>query len=91
MSCRPEKTETPKTVAAQCIAHRLRLMHRVVIGIYDEALRAESVDMKVSQLNFLIQVMLAGSNVTASDLCAVMMIDPSTVSLNVERLIARGW
>ncbi len=91
MRRRAKKTETPETLAGQCMAHRLRLMHRVVMGIYDEALRAEGVDMRVSQMNILVQVMLAGPNVTSSDLCEAMKIDASTVSRNVERLIARGW
>ena len=90
MNRRTEKTETPEALTAQCIAHRLRLMHRVVMGIYDEALRAEGVDMRVSQMNILVA---AGKMGTArpAEVCKRLHLDVSTLSRNVERMKARGW
>ena len=90
MTRQTDQTDSPEALAAQCLAHRLRLMHRVVMGIYDDALRAEGVDMRVSQMNILVQVRIAG-RLKPSDLCEAMKIDASTVSRNVERLIGRGW
>ena len=82
--------ESTKALAADCLAGRLRLMHRVVMGIYDDALRAEGVDMRVSQMNILVKVMVAG-RLKPCELCQAMKIDASTVSRNVERLVGRGW
>ncbi len=83
------KTKIAESLSEQCIAHRLRLMHRVVMGIYDEALRAEGVDLRIGQMNTLVVVIRDGT-VKPSELCERMKIDASTVSRNVERLIARG-
>lgn len=90
MNRETNKAGTPESLATQCIAHRLRLMHRVVMGIYDEALRAEGVDMRISQMNILVAVMRAG-RLKPGKLCETMKIDASTVSRNVERLTVRGW
>ena len=52
MNRKMDQSETPESLAAQCIAHRLRLMPRVVMGIYDEAMRAEGVEVRpLRQLN----------------------------------------
>ena len=41
MSRSNDPCECTEALAAECLAGRLRLMHRVVMGIYDDALRAE--------------------------------------------------
>jgi len=78
------------TFAAQCIAHRLKMIHRVITGIYNQALRAQGLDVRVSQMNILTAVTVAGP-LRPNDLCGRMKMDASTVSRNVDRLIARGW
>lgn len=90
MSRSNDPCECTEALAAECLAGRLRLMHRVVMGIYDDALRAEGVDMRVSQMNILVQAMMAGRS-KSCDLCKCMKIDASTMSRNVDRLVGRGW
>src|SRR5262249_5617357 len=72
----------------QCLAVRLRVLNRVVSGIYDEALRPWG--LKVSQLNILVVVDRLGDAQPAR-LCQVLHLDPSTLSRNVERMRKRGW
>jgi DNA-binding MarR family transcriptional regulator len=76
------------TIAKTCIAMRLRLLSRVVTRIYDAALRP--LGLKTSQVNILVAAWRLG---LASPLrvCAVLQMDPSTLSRNVERMRARGW
>jgi DNA-binding MarR family transcriptional regulator len=75
-------------IARDCIAVRVRLINRVVTGMYDEALRPLGV--KVSQMNILVAVSLFGPSRPA-DICRVLRLDPSTLSRNVERMKKNGW
>ncbi len=75
-------------VAASCIAVRLRLLNRVVTNLYDEALRP--LGLKVSQMNVL--VVAARSGVARpAQVCELLHLDISTLSRNVDRMMARGW
>lgn len=76
-------------MSSQCLAYRLRMMHRIVMGIYEKALRVASVKLRVSQMNILVAVMQHGS-IRPTDLCQAMRIEASTLSRNVDRLVARG-
>jgi DNA-binding MarR family transcriptional regulator len=75
-------------IAASCIAVRLRLLNRVVTNLYDEALRP--IGLKVSQLNVLVVAAKLGVARPArvSDL---LHLDLSTLSRNVDRMMAKGW
>ncbi len=76
------------TIAAQCVAVRLRMLNRVITNIYDDALR--ELGLKVSQLNILIAAAKMGT-VRPCEVCEYLHLDISTLSRNVERMKARGW
>ena len=76
------------TVARTCIAARLRLVNRVVTSLYDDALRP--LGLKVSQLNILIVAARLGL-ARPAQVCAILQLDTSTLSRNVERMKAHGW
>src|SRR2546421_6972133 len=76
------------TIARSCIAVRLRLLNRVVTNLYDDALRP--LGLKVSQLNILIVTARLGL-ARPAQVCAILQLDTSTLSRNVERMRAHGW
>jgi DNA-binding MarR family transcriptional regulator len=76
------------TIAQSCIAARLRLLNRVVTNFYDDALRP--LGLKVSQLNILIVTAKLGV-ARPAQVCAILQLDTSTLSRNVERMRAHGW
>src|SRR5919202_254207 len=75
-------------VAGSCIAVRLRLLNRVVTNLYDEALR--SLGLKVSQLNVLVVAAKLGV-ARPAQVCELLHLDISTLSRNVDRMMAKGW
>lgn len=75
-------------MASCCLGFRMRVLNRVVSGIYDAALRPHGV--RVSQVNILVAIAYSGP-VRGVDLCHTMMMDQSTMSRDLERLIARKW
>ena len=75
-------------IAASCIAVRLRLLNRVVTNLYDEALRP--LGLKVSQLNVLVVAAKLGVARPAR-VGELLHLDLSTLSRNVDRMMARGW
>jgi DNA-binding MarR family transcriptional regulator len=76
------------TIARNCLAVRLRLLNRVITNVYDDALRP--LGLKVSQLNILV---VTGKLALArpAEVCALLQLDTSTLSRNVERMRAKGW
>jgi DNA-binding MarR family transcriptional regulator len=83
-----KSSATIDTIAASCIAVRLRLLNRVVTSLYDDALRP--LGLKVSQLNILVVVAKLGV-ARPAQVCEILQLDTSTLSRNVERMRARGW
>jgi DNA-binding MarR family transcriptional regulator len=81
-------TSSIDTIAKTCIAVRLRLLNRAITNFYDEALRP--LGLKVSQLNILIVTAKLGV-ARPAQVCAVLHLDTSTLSRNVERMRAHGW
>ena len=75
-------------IAKTCIAVRLRLLNRVITGIYDTALR--DLGVKVSQLNILVVAAKLGV-ARPAQVCQILQLDTSTLSRNVERMKAKGW
>ena len=75
-------------IAGSCIAVRLRLLNRVVTNLYDDTLRP--LGLKVSQLNLLVVTAKLGLAQPAR-VCALLQLDPSTLSRNVDRMRAKGW
>ena len=77
-----------ETIAACCIAGRLRLLNRVVTKLYDDALRP--LGLKASQLNILIVTAKLGL-ARPGQVCEILQLDASTLSRNVKPLQAHGW
>jgi DNA-binding MarR family transcriptional regulator len=75
-------------MARECIARRVRMLNRVVSGLYDEALRPFG--LKVSQMNILVATAKFGV-AQPGPMSKVLELDPSTLSRNVERMRARNW
>lgn len=76
------------TIAKTCIAVRLRLLNRVITGIYDAALR--DLGVKISQLNILVVTAKLGV-ARPAQVCEILQLDTSTLSRNVERMKTNGW
>jgi DNA-binding MarR family transcriptional regulator len=80
---------TPEScIAGECLAGHVRVLSRVVTGIYDDALRPHKV--RVSQMNVLVAVAAMGP-VRAADVCRRLRLDKSTLSRDLDRLLDRGW
>ena len=75
-------------IAASCIAVRLRLLNRVVTNLYDEALRP--LGLKVSQMNVLVVAAKLGV-ARPAQVSELLHLDISTLSRNVDRMMAKGW
>jgi DNA-binding MarR family transcriptional regulator len=74
-------------IAGECLAGRVRVLNRVVTGIYDDALRPYKV--RISQVNILVAIAAAGP-VRAIDVCRLLKLDKSTLSRDLDRLLARS-
>ncbi len=85
---KPKQSKAVEAIARDCIAVRLRLLNRVVTNLYDEALRP--LGLKVSQLNILVVTGKLGL-ARPAEVCALLQLDTSTLSRNVERMRAKGW
>lgn len=75
-------------MAAACIGARMRVLNRVVTGVYDDALRPFG--MKISQVNILV-VASKLEMAAPSKIGAILKMDRSTISRNVERMKGKGW
>jgi len=84
----PTKNRTEDVIARECLAVRLRILNRVVTKIYDDALRALAV--KASQLNILVVTARLGL-ARPAEVCERLQMDTSTLSRNVERMMAKDW
>lgn len=83
------KRPTAGVMADECIAVRLRLLTRAVTKLYNNALR--SCGVTISQMNILVAVSHMGDTAGQRDVCRVLLLDKSTLSRDVERMLARGW
>lgn len=77
-----------ETIASACIAGRLRILNRVVTNLYDDAFRPFG--LKLSQGNILAVTAKLGT-ARPADVCDLLELDTSTLSRNVERMVAKGW
>lgn len=77
-----------RRIAAECLALRVRRLSRSVTRIYDEALRPLGVG--TAQLNMLVAITLSGPT-RPSELARALDLEKSTVTRNLERMLARGW
>ena len=85
---RPGQSPAVERIADQCIAVRLRMLNRVVTGVYDEATRPLGVT--AGQVNILVTVE-ALEQPSAAEVGRVLYMEKSTLSRNVERLRRKGW
>jgi DNA-binding MarR family transcriptional regulator len=73
-------------IAGECLAGRVRVLNRVVTGIYDAALRPYKI--RISQMNILVVIAAVGP-VRATDVSRRLKLDKSTLSRDLDRLLAR--
>ena len=77
-----------KSVAAECIAYRVRLLNRVITNIYDRAL--QPLGIKVNQGTVLTMLSLT-DRASSADIARVLLMEKSTVSRTVNRMRKNGW
>ncbi|AMV73638.1 MarR family winged helix-turn-helix transcriptional regulator [Desulfuromonas carbonis] len=86
------KSLTPQQLARrladECIAFRVRLLNRVVTGVYDAVLKPFGVT--VNQTTILAMLTLAGE-VGPGAIGRELAMEKSTVSRNLERMRKNGW
>lgn len=75
-------------IAAGCLAGRIRILNRLVSGIYDGKLRVHGV--RSSQINILVIVAARGP-LGAPEICRQLCLEKSTLSRDLERLVERQW
>lgn len=85
---RDESHTTIERMARECVGNQLRLLSRVVTGIYERELRP--LKLTASQMVILALTAKQG-HVRSVELSKTLQMDASTVSRNVERMRARGW
>ena len=83
-----EAAKLAKTVAAECIGVRVRILNRVITNIFDRAL--QPLDLKLTQGNILVMLSLYGQ-ASPGDIGKVLLMEKSTVSRNLERMRKKGW
>jgi DNA-binding MarR family transcriptional regulator len=81
-------TKETKRVGRECLGLEVRMLSRLISGIYDDAM--SGVGLKVSQFTVLVAV-VNQERARPSELAKVLAMDESTLSRNVERMCARGW
>lgn len=72
----------------ECIAVRVRLINRVITGLYDEAPRPFA--LRISQANILSAISYMGK-VRPAEVSRILRIEKSTLSRDVELMKQRGW
>lgn len=83
-----EKIKVAKTVSAECIAVRVRLINRVITNLYDRAFR--QFDIKINQASILVFLTVHNGS-SPGDVGKGLKMEKSTVSRNVERMRKKGW
>src|ERR1700680_1772634 len=81
-------TEEIRRVERECVVFRVRMLSRIITGIYDDAF--SGIGMKVSQFSVLVAVSNR-EKARPAELAKILQMDESTLSRNVERMCARGW
>jgi DNA-binding MarR family transcriptional regulator len=80
--------ELGRLVASECLAVRVRRLGRVVTRIYDRALAPHGVS--TAQFNLLAAVAATGG-ARPVDLAALLDVEKSTLSRDLERMRRLGW
>jgi DNA-binding MarR family transcriptional regulator len=77
-----------RQIGRECIAVRVRLLNRLVTQECDEGLRPFGV--RVALVNVLVAVAVSGP-VTPTVLARRLVMDKSTLSRDVEKMLEKGW
>ncbi len=80
--------ESAQRIAKECVAVRLRLLNRVVTGLFDQELRPYK--LSISQLNLLVGVAASG-RVRPTDLSRRLKLEKSTLSRDLARMLEKRW
>ena len=80
--------EAAETISANCLAARIRLLHRTVTGIFDEALRP--LGLTDAQLTILVVIANRGP-VSPGAVARHLNMEKSTISRNIARMGKNGW
>jgi len=83
-----ELQKLAKTVAAECVALRVRFLSRVITNLYDRAL--QPLRIKINQATILVLLELSGES-SPADIGKVLQMEKSTVSRNLDRMRKKGW
>jgi len=75
-------------MVSECLSGRVRILNRVISGIYDAKLRPFGI--RSSQINILV-VIAARGPIGASTICRSLCLEKSTLSRDLDRLVDRGW
>src|SRR4051812_46306062 len=76
-------------ISRECLGSPLRALHRAVSGVFDEALRPHGVGL--AQLNLLVAIEQSGERATPSLLARLLVLEKSSLSRDVDRLVDSGW
>jgi DNA-binding MarR family transcriptional regulator len=79
---------TVEEMARDCVGARLRLLNRVITGLFDDALRP--LGLTTSQMSILGVAARLGV-AQPSRVCQILHMDLSTLSRNLRRMRDRGW
>lgn len=77
-----------EVMARECVANQVRMLNRVVTGIYEDEFRP--LKLTVSQM-VILALTAKHSRLHAAQLCRWLQIDASTLSRNIDRMRANGW
>ncbi len=83
-----EGIETARRVIHECLAGRIRLLSRVVTGRYDAELRDSG--LTANQMTILAVVAML-EKTSPTEMQPYLMMDASTISRNVARMIESQW
>jgi DNA-binding MarR family transcriptional regulator len=88
MDTNKRQTYSATQIADTCVAVRARLISRTISRTFDAALRPFGVS--TAQMNILVAVQFK-EQASAKEISAVLALEKSTVSRNVQIMIAKGW
>ncbi len=75
-------------MTCECMSVRVRLLNRVITGLYDDAFRPLGVSANL--VNILVPIARHGP-LSPTDVCRRLRIEKSTLSRDLARMEASGW
>jgi DNA-binding MarR family transcriptional regulator len=77
------------SIDEECFCSPLRVLHRAVSGIYEDAFRPYGVT--AAQFTLLVNVARLGAEASAPALARALYLDRSTLSRDLSRMESNGW